>query len=190
MRTSVICLSHARGSAGQEVGRLLAERLGFRYVDEEIIFTAADADHMYPEAVSLAESRNAGRRLEVDFNRFEPTGAVRELIHTAIVETAEEGNVVIVAHAASFTLAEREGVLRVHVTGSPDNRLQRLAEDEGFDTETAAQVLDDSDKDRKAYVKEFHGVAHELPTHYDLVVNTDRLSTEQAVEAIVNAASS
>ena len=31
------------------------------------------------------------------------------------------------------------------------------------------------------------GVAHELPTHYDLVINTDRLSTERAVETIANA---
>lgn len=156
-------------------------------MDEEIIFSAANADHMYPEAVSLAESRNAGRRLEVDFNRFEPTDTVRELIRAAILETADEGEVVIVAHAASFALAEREGVLRVHVTASPENRLQRLTDDEGFDAQTAAHVLKDSDKDRKAYVKEFHGVTHELPTHYDLVINTDRLSTERAVETIAHA---
>jgi hypothetical protein len=31
-------------------------------------------------------------------------------------------------------------------------------------------------------------VGRELPTHYDLLVNTDRFTTEEAVETIVQAA--
>src|SRR5438093_9028929 len=41
MPCSVICISHATGSGGDEVGRLVAERLGFLHVDEEIVASAA-----------------------------------------------------------------------------------------------------------------------------------------------------
>jgi cytidylate kinase len=188
MRASVICLSHAEGAGGPEIGRLLAERVNFRYVDDEINLVAARAENLYPEAVSQAESREAGRKLEVDFHRFEQTEAVRELIRDAILATADEGDAVIVAHAASFALADRESVLRVLVTASPERRLLRVADAEGLDAKSAEKALKESDKGRDAYLKQFYGVSHELPTHYDLVVNTDRFTTEEAVDTIVQAA--
>ena len=45
---------------------------------------------------------------------------LRNLIRMAIEETAERGNVVIVAHAASHALAGRYDVLRVLVTASAE----------------------------------------------------------------------
>jgi cytidylate kinase len=188
MRTPVICISHTEGAGGQEIGQLLAERLEYRYVDDGIILDAAGAEALFPEAVSQAESRGAGRRLEVDFHRFEQTETVRDLIRNAILATADEGSVVIVAHAASFALADRDGVLRVLVTASTETRARRLADAEGLDAKPAAKLLKDSDRGREAYLKRFYGVSRELPTHYDLVVNTDGLATESAVAAIVQAA--
>jgi cytidylate kinase len=188
MPASVICISHAEGAGGPEIGRLLAERVQFRYVDDGIIFDAARVAGLYPEAVSEAEAPDAGRQLEVDFHRFEQTETLRELIRNAILATADEGKVVIVAHAASFALADRESVLRVLVTASDENRLLRVSESAGLDAKSTANLVRDSDNGRDAYLKKFYGVSHELPTHYDLVVNTDRIATEQAVEAIARAA--
>src|SRR5207247_7749905 len=81
---SGICLAQADGAGGREIGELLGQRLGFRYVDDGIVVAAAGAGQLYPEAVAFAESRDAGRKLEVDFHRFEPTERVRELIRDAI----------------------------------------------------------------------------------------------------------
>jgi cytidylate kinase len=135
-----------------------------------------------------AESRRAGRRLEVDFNRYESTEKVRGLIRDAILATADEGRVVIGAHAASFALAGRDGVLRVLVTASDEARLGRLTAEAGLDPKAAAKELEESDRGRDAYLKSFYGVGRELPTHYDLVVNTDRLAPEAVVETIARAA--
>ena len=59
--------------------------------------------------------------LDVDFHRFEPTEGVRELIRDAIRGTADDGNVVIVAHAASFALEGRDDVLSVRYPGLPSD---------------------------------------------------------------------
>jgi len=37
-----VCISHAEGAGGEEVGRLVADRLGFVYVDEEIVARARE----------------------------------------------------------------------------------------------------------------------------------------------------
>jgi cytidylate kinase len=188
MLASVICVSHTEGAGGPEIGRLLADRLGFRYADDEIVAAAARANGYYPEAVALAESRRTGRRVEVDFGRSESTEELRDLICAAIVTTADDGNVVIVAHAASHALAYHPGVLRVLVTASADTRARRVAEGEDVDAKTAARIVRESDKGRAVYLKRFYAVDRELPTHYDLVINTDALAPESVVGAIARAA--
>ena len=39
----IVCISHFAGAEGEAVAREVAERLGFRYLDEEIIETAAES---------------------------------------------------------------------------------------------------------------------------------------------------
>jgi cytidylate kinase len=185
-RISVVCVAHAEGACGEEIGQRLADRLGFRYADEEIVVAAAETEQVFPEAVSLAESRSPGRWLEVDFNRFEKTEHVRELIRNSVLETAAEGDVVIVSHAASFALEGRNDVLRVRITASSETRQRQLSE-RGLDPDEAARRVKDADKDLKAYLKHFYGVSHEQPTDYDLVVNSDRVTIDQAVATIAAA---
>ena len=102
------------------------------------------------------------------------------MIKEAITETAEQGQVVIVAHAASFALAGREHLLRVLVTASPETRARRL--------DITAKAVAELDRGRSDYLRRFYGVERELATHYDLVANTDRLSPQQATELVVRAA--
>jgi hypothetical protein len=179
----------------------VADRLGFRYVDEEAIDRTAKRGEIDASAVSDAEKRRSTlRRLaeavepESEARQVNPiddptwryvqtvsrSEALRGLIREAVNETADEGQVVIVAHAASYTLAERPDALRVLVTGSPEIRSRRLGS-EGSD------AVKPSDKARASYLREFYGVENELPIHYDLVVNSDRLSPSHAADLIAAA---
>ena len=114
--------------------------------------------------------------------------ALRGLIRSAIEDSAEAGNVVIVSHAASLALGERDDVLRVLITASTPTREARLASTLGVERNDAARTLKRSDAGRSDYIKRFYGISEELPTHYDLVINTDKVSPEAAAELIVSAA--
>jgi Cytidylate kinase-like family len=191
MASTVVCISRTLGAGGEEVGRLVAGKLGFDYVDEDIVTRAAQRGEVSPEDVADAERRKSvlrrllaelGTGSAVETYGLAPAGGdlpddMRALIREAIEEVAARGNVVIVAHAASFALAGREGVLRVLVTASPDTRASRY---EGS--------IKDSDSERAAYLSRFYGVEHELPTHYDVVLNTDAVSVERAADMIALAA--
>ena len=189
MAASVVCLSHATGAGGDAIGRDVAEALGFRYIDEEILLAAADKENLEPEILEAMERRRTGLgRLQVDV----VTGGaldelLRALIRDAVVEAADKGDVLIVAHAGAMALAGDPRVLRVLVTASPETRARRVAEPEGIDQAEAERAIDQSDKGRATYFRNFYGVTRELPTHYDLVVNTDRISTQQAVSLICEA---
>jgi cytidylate kinase len=187
---SAVCISRTAGARGEEVGRLVADALGFRYVDEEIVLAAAEKEGLDPERLSKIEhSRTGLSRLEIDI----VTGGLldeieRSMIRQAIQQTAAAGKVVIVAHAASLALAEDARVLRVLVTASPEARARHLAQTEDLDNHNAIKRIRRSDKERAAYIKRFYGVDRELPSHYDLVVSTDRLSPSDACALVLDAA--
>lgn len=214
MFAQVVCISRTLAALGEEVGTRVAERLGFRYVDEQIIERAARLAQVDQTVVAAVEERQPLLRglieklaaardlvgptalaigLPVPGGRRGARGMpddLRLLIRAAIRQIASDGCAVIVAHAASMTLAERTDVVRVLVTGSADVRARRLVAAQSLTAEAAADAVADSDRSRRDYFRRFHGVARELPTHYDIVVNTDVVTPAHAAEIIVCAARS
>lgn len=215
MTAQVVCISRTHAALGEAVGNLVADRLGFRYVDEQVIQQAARLAQVDPALVAAVEQRQPLLRRVIDKlaaarDLVGPatlmvgvpirTGAaegagrrvtpedLRVLIQAAIQQIASDGRAVILAHAASMTLATRADVLRVLVTASPDTRARRLAAAQGLTAEAAAAAVAASDRDRRDYFRRFHELADELPTHYDIVVNTDALTAEQAATLIAGAA--
>ncbi len=189
----------------REIARGVADTLGFKLVDEEIILRAAAGAGVEPGVISDAERRRSfmSRMLDGlasgDTSMFGVPGGtdvtpghlsaeLRELIRSAIEETAETGEVVIVAHAASHALAARPDVLRVLVSASVETRRSRVADDEELSEKDAARAVDSSDSARADYLKRFYGTKSESPTQYDLVVNTDRLTPAEAVATVRRAA--
>lgn len=204
MATSVICISRALGAAGEDVARLVSERLGYVYVDEEIISRAAERSGIDHETIADEERRKSlmaslisamadgGTTFgapPVERTWSDPSSDdVRSFIRDAIEEFAAKGDAVIVAHAASQALPSSIGALRVFVTASPETRAARVADADGLDGSAAEKAIKSSDQARADYLKRFYGLK-ELPTSYDLVVNTDALSPERAADVIVHAAS-
>jgi cytidylate kinase len=203
---SVVCVSHATASGGEEIGKQVAEELGFLYVDEEIVVTAAAESGLGPRDIADEEHRKsfATRVLNLlaegggdAWTMSTPAAAVMEgvlpadiraLIRETVVQTAGRGNVVIVAHAASFALEPGPPILRVLVTASPAIRANRIAATEGLDEADAKRMIKDSDAGRRDYLKRFYSVDRESPTDYDLVINTDQLSFDQGAALVLRAA--
>jgi cytidylate kinase len=207
MPCSVICISHATGSGGHEVGRLVAERLGFLQLDEEIVARAAARGGLSSADVADEERRKSfaarilGSISESSSNAAALGGAVpfllgdepsnsdiRVLIREAIEQAAARGDVVITAHAASHALDPGANILRVLVTASPRTRARRVSEQAGVDIAGAERTIKAADAARREYLKRFYDVATELPTHYDLVVNTDGFSVEEAAALVAQVA--
>jgi hypothetical protein len=124
-----------------------------------------------PTAAPVVPTDRDGRILPGD-------DELRALIKQVLVAIADEGSVVITSHAASYALAGRD-VLRVLVTASGETRARRLG--------IAEKTVNQDDAGRSTYLKQFYGIDREAPTDYDLVVNTDVLTPEQAADAVVAA---
>lgn len=211
MAFRVVCISHNQEAGGDKVARAVAGQLGFRYVDEEIIARAANIAQVDPQLVAAAERKQTLLRRFFDAlaaatvvgsplamasglptEMFPDSGLVRGvnddlriLIRATIHEVAKAGDAVIVAHAASLALAGEPGVLRVLVTAPDTVRAERLSQSSLKTIAEASAIVSDSDEGRKNYFRTFYEVPEELPTHYDLVINTEVLTPEAAAAIVV-----
>lgn len=214
MHATVVCISRTLGAGGTEVGRLVAEQLGFRFLDEEIITLASEKAHVDPRALAAVEQREglisrildaiadlAARRqasplgLTADHARAVATPKApaveegRRLIREVIAEVGKQGNAVIVAHAASMSLAGMKGLLRVLITAPEAVRARRLELEVRIVSEQEAlKTVQESDRARLHYLRDFYGLAEEAPTLYDLVINTETMTYESAAAVIASGA--
>jgi cytidylate kinase len=210
MQRTLICVSHCDGAGGHDVARLVADQLGLRYVDEEIISVAAERTGAAPELVADAEQRQpllrrmlyelgatgaaamvatGGMPPPVPDDAPPPRGdELRHFIADAIEAVAAEGHVVIGAHGASFALGARDDLLRVFVTAPAAVRARRVAREQGIEASEAERQIRAADKTRADYLRRFYNIDREGLTHYDLVVNTEGLSPDEAASIVVRAA--
>ena len=125
MPTRVVTISHTTGAGGEAIGRTVADRLGFRYLDEEIITLAAQKEGVDAELVADTERRKGflarlfaglsegpvdvgvpGSGVVVpDEATVHRSEDLRQVIIEAIHDMAGRGQVVIASHAASIPLA-------------------------------------------------------------------------------------
>lgn len=207
MPRSVVCVSHETGAGGRELAAAVAEQLGFRYVDEEVLVRAAENEGVTVDELADVERRQSFlSRLIHDFGHRGgapldpgfgiagevlldvPTPAVlRNAIRTAIDDIAADGDVVIVSHAASHALVGRD-VLRVLVVAPESDRLTRITAEEGADVDAATDLLARHDAARRDYLRRFYAIDEESPLHYDLVVNTGGLDAAVAASLVAGAA--
>ena len=210
MRCSVVCVSGPDGAHLREVARRVADGLGFALVDEEIIMRAAAEGDVEPRVVADVEKRRSFMERALgalasssDVTASALTGGaegfaaiearpvsneLRDLIRTAIEETASRGSAVIVAHAASHALASQPDVLRVLITASHETRRARVASERDLSEKDSARAVESGDAARADYLNRFYGNKAELPTQYDIVVNTDRLLVADAAALVLLAA--
>jgi cytidylate kinase len=206
----VVAISLTDGSGGEQLGSVVARELGFQLVNEQIVEQAARQAGVNAEVIADVERRKSVVRRVLDRlaegapaaaaglsgftvateNPGPDRDAVRGVIQSVLWEIAERGDSVIVAHAASLALDTHTDVLRVLITASPETRARRLGDARNLGETEAKQQIARGDANRADYLKRFYGISKELPTHYDMVLNTDHVAADDAASLILSAARS
>lgn len=209
MNVRVITIARQVGTSGEEIARAVGGLLGMRVIDYQVIQAAAQEAGVSPETVSEAQhtpslltrlleamARNPGMPVAawtdpvplVNSPLYTSTD-YRKLVEDVIRDVAEQGNCVIVGHAAQVILRGRFDTLSTLVTGSPKFRSRRIMAAMGVDEKTALRTVERTDNERLEYFRRFYDTGWLSPWVYDLCINTDHLNPEQAAQIIAQAAS-
>lgn len=201
-RMRAITVSRQYGSGGGEIARLLAESLGWRLIDHEVVvgvarelgvsLDEAEAQDERSESLitrllasmSLAYPNEGGDLAESPESR---AAAYQEALRRVVVAAADEGNVVIVGRASQVVLADRRDVLHVRVVAPLPKRVTYVARREALTDEQARARIQDKDQNRiKSLQARFHRHPDEASL-YDLTINTGVLTLADAVDLICSA---
>ena len=183
---AIITISPQMGSGGPEIGMALAQRLGYRYVDQELI---ADAVRRYGLAEEKASHLDESK--PTLFERFDvETRHYITVLQTTLLEFAEQDDHVIMGRGGQWLLRGIPQVLRLRVIAPFETRvkqwIKRTAEMTG-DTpnqRAAVEFVRRDDTERAGRMRYLYEVDLDDPALYDVVVSTEKLKYDAAVDMI------
>ena len=182
----MITFSREAHSGTRDLARLLAERLGYRYVSRDELTQAVAARSGLDRTPQTAESE--GRAL----SRLEQLGEqlsgdranYQAALKAVVTELALADNVVMVGHGAGQFLRELPSVVRVFVVAPLEDRVARLMAEGETDPERARRLIDEQDRESAAYVRYLFGIDWLDPHQWDLVINAGRASPSAALDML------
>jgi cytidylate kinase len=179
---AILTISRDYGSGGREVGRSLADRLGYRYVDRVTLQAAlSTAD---PRWVRFAEEYDERKpsvweRYDWSFRGY------AALLQRHILEAAAAGRVVIVGRGGAFLLAGVPTALHVRVVAPLAARIERITRREHADHVSVRRMVERIDRERAGFIRAIYGRAWDDPGAYDLICDTSLLEPAAIVDDLV-----
>ncbi|PLX79907.1 MAG: transport-associated protein [Desulfuromonas sp.] len=177
---AIITISRQMGSGGIPIVQAVAEQLGYTLIDGESIREEAAKYGLSVEDLEQADEKppvfieEKDDKLAVDLHQI-------ELI---ILEMALKGNVIIYGRGGQDLLAEATNVFRVRIIRPFEDRVENWAEREWLDPDYARILVRKNDQQRAGFIKYYFDRDWNEPDNYDLIINTERLSEEMAVDLI------
>ena len=204
---SIVTIRGKLGSGAPDIGRGVAYKLQFDYVDREIIAELAARLHRQEPDVSTKEMPPASLRGRIAeaLQRGFALGAASaspylpplemplddsrylEVLRVLIKELAAGQSIVIYGRGSQFILIEHPRALHVSVIAPVEVRLERVMERLRLDEERARQEIERFDNSAREFIRRYFRADAEDPANYDLVISTEHLTFEAATSIVVDA---
>jgi cytidylate kinase len=203
---SVITIRGQLGSGTSEIGKRIAQKLNFDYVDQEIIASVAErlrtSSHIIAEK-EMPPSTLLGRIAEVirsshafDSGYMDMSLPMFEIplndknylsgLKYVIEQMAKCQSIVIRGRGGQFILKDFPGAFHVQIVAPLEARVKSVMDSMKIDEQAARDEIKRFDNGIREFVKRYFHAEVENPVYYDLVINTGHLSVEAAASMVVN----
>ena len=193
---AVLSISRQFGAGGRTLAEKVSLRLGYDFVDDELVLHVAKAAGVPDERIRGMErkpDRDLKRVVAGLFSSRVIDGlvgnavsgmSVPELFHQAILETADRGDVVILGRGSQFVLPNEAHILKVLLISPERDRIDFMRVIHGMPESEAQRAVREWERSRKAFLRKFSAKDPNDPSLYDLVINTGRVGMGEAVELV------
>jgi len=177
----VICISKGTVGGGKDLAERLADKLGYACVSREELIEAATREGIQVGKLEMAmiKPRAFNERLSAEKEYY------LAFCTAYLCDRAGEGNVVYHGRTGHLLLPGVSHVLRVRVIDDYERRILRVMNELGIERDKARKYIDDVDMDRRQWAKSMYGVSLEEAVNYDIVINLEHMSVENAASALV-----
>lgn len=192
MNKHVITISRQYGSGGRYVGKMLSERLGIPFYDNEIITMCAKKSGYSESLFEKAEQFTNGSLLYSLTMFGQPTGVgglpLSEKVYIiqsdVIKHFAEQGPCIVIGRCADYVLKEHTDAINFFLYSDIEHRIKRAVNYYGIDEKKARDEILKKDKKRAAYYNYYTGERWGDLANYHLSLNTDSIGIENCVNIL------
>jgi cytidylate kinase len=179
---AILSISREYQNGSSEIGRAVAEQLGFDFVDSRCIYTSLKAvgEKWGRLAEELDEERpNLWEKYDREYQGF------IALIESTIYKYAAKDQAVILGRGSAFLLHDIPQVLKVRLFTPLEVRIERVMLKDDVDRKTAEELIEKTDKSRAGYIQTIYGKHLQDIENYDLFFNTGIQTYEQVTQNLV-----
>jgi cytidylate kinase len=176
----IVTISRGSFSGGKAIAEGLAQKLGFRCIDRDIIVERASAG-----GVSQFDLIAAIDKPPSLLDRFRHKKYIYlALFQAALTEEVRTGRVVYHGNAGHLLLMGARPVLRVRIIAPLEMRIEMCRQRLKYTPEEAIRHIQKMDQDRRKWTQFLYGVDWGKPELYDIVLNLERADIEEACELL------
>ena len=179
---NVIVIGRQYGAGGHEIGKMLADKLGYDFYDQEIIKMAAGTTGMTSEFIEKSEETMTNSLLYDLVNqmyqyRDEKEEAPKDKIFDAeskvIKDLADKGNCIIIGRCSDYVLRDDPHALKIFFHAPMESRSKRVMNRLGLEYNDAQRKIRKEDKYRADNYRYYTGRIWGAAANFDLTINTD-----------------
>ena len=195
----VITVSREFGSGGKAIGKLVAEKLGYKFYDAEIIDEVVKSSGLAKEIVEkydeYATHKNSllysiAINATGTYNGLSVANQVQIAQINVIKKLAAEGNCVIIGRGADYILREREDCFHVFIRADMNFKSKRILEMYGDNGTRIEARLEDMDVRRRVFYRSFAMREWGVIENYNMVLDSGAIGLERCADIICVAAES
>ena len=183
-----ITISRQAGAGGSEIARILAKKTNMDLMAGQIIQRVAESSKMSTKVVETLDEK-AVTTMESWINsmfvsrHLWPSDYLKHL--TMVMGTiGKHGNAIVVGRGAGYILPP-ETTFRVKIIAPLEYRIETMMHIRNLSRAEAQKYIEKRDADRIAFVRKYFQTDAMDPTNYDLVINTEKVGIEGAVDTIL-----
>lgn len=200
--TRVITIGRQYGSAGHDIGQMVAEALGYKFYDKELVEMAAKKSNISKEAIDdIDEKATSSFLYSLASGNYSLRGMTGPLYYEmplndklfiaqsqVIKDVASRDNCVIVGRCADYVLDDVQNVdlLNVFIYADQPFRIKRVKEAFNITEKQAKDRVVKTDKQRRIYYSYYSNRDWGSMLNYDMCLNTCSLGIETAANMIIN----
>ena len=197
----VITIGRQFGSGGREIGQIVADKLGIKYYDKELLAAAADSSGVNAEFIEETEEKSPGffsrsnlstinigysigNFFSIDFSSYDEN--LYRAQSEVIQDFANQSSCVIVGRSADYVLRNHHCIISIFISASIDACIKRVIERcDCNNPEEALELIEKKNKLRSNYYNYYTDKQWGDASSYDLCIDSSKISSEQVADIIV-----
>ena len=195
----IVTVSREAYCGGDELAKSLADKLGFKFYDRELISLASEKSGIHEEHFESIEKKPTNSILySVVMGMYTSRGAYVRLddvltddkiykIQADIIrEMAEHGNCVFVGRCSDYILRNNAKCVNIFLHGNEKDRISRVMKEQNVSESEASKIISRADKKRRSYYNYYTNREWGEVSNYDLTINLSSVSEDKAVDLVID----